>query len=177
MILLPCTVLPGNPRHRLFLAGGAYSTWIPPSSGQNTRIARLADTDPDYRAIIDRLADSALSDHNNIHQFELIDWAGSCVSVVTRQRDLADLLTRRNRQLADFLGRIAALCPAGQLAAVIMQEAESMEWIRRLVRAYYRQLDINAYAAAMACLASIDFRESGSFEVNSRAGIVHVPII
>lgn len=94
-----------DPDNSLFFTGRIYATWRPQETNDN-RIAQLHNNDPEA---------ARLRERNNIANAVL-------------QRDLADLLDRRNAQLAKFVSLITMLCHYTEQDQ-IDQQSTSLQWI------------------------------------------------
>ena len=138
----------------LFLQDGLYSEWR--ARGKNrTRIAELHADDPTRLEIMERLI-SAIAARQDRPNDPRVDQ----YTQVNRDRDLANLITSRNAQLAKFITLITVLCPY-TLTNNLDQLSTSFNWIIRYLEQYYR---IQKTGAHFLSIHEIRFNPSDSPE-------------
>jgi len=137
-----------------FMDGGVYATWRP--RGKNRlRIAALHDDDPDRVVLMDRLtaaiqARQARPNDARVDQYDQ----------QTRDRDLDNLLTARNAQLAKLITLISVLCPY-TLTNNLDQLSTSFLWIIGYLEQHYH---IQKAGAHFLSISDIRFTAGDSYE-------------
>jgi hypothetical protein len=137
-----------------FIEGGHYAVWHP--RGKNRlRIAALHVNDMERVAIMNHLtaALAARQAHPNDNRVDPYDQPA-------RDRDLADLLTARNAQLAKFITLISVLCPY-TLTNNLDQLSTSFQWIITYLEQHYQ---IQKAGAHFLSISDIKFTPGSSYE-------------